>query len=170
MPQVAAAAAVVGGGIAIYGAIKSANDQASLDQERAEIAKQQAQEIAAREQANEALRNQQAYRQKLQFGSSFAASGRAGVGIGSQLQIQNQSDLASMMSNREAEFQEKMLYQQAGIDTTLSNQALESGTISAIGAGLSAGGKAYADLKPTGYTPNPQSLGNYPSAGAHGGG
>lgn len=136
MPVIAAAAAVVGVGIQIYGDVTSANDQAKLDKERAAIAQQQSDEIAAREQSNEALRGQQAVRQKLQFGASYAASGKSGTGVGSQLQIQNESDTQSMISNREATFQEQMLQTQAGIDTTLASQSITSGAIGAVGAGL----------------------------------
>ena len=170
MPAVAAGAAIVGAGIAIYGDISSANDQAGLDQARASIARQQAAEIDSREQANELIRDQQASRQKLQFGASYAASGKAGTGVGSQLQIQNQSDLQSMVSNREAKFQENMLMQQAGIDTTLGDETQTAGTISAIGAGI--GGVARAGGLFTAGSNNPgyggtQSLGGYPSLGAN---
>lgn len=166
MPQVAAAAAVVGTGIQVYGAIKSANDQAQLDADRADVARKQAIEIGEREQANESIRDQQAMRQKLQFGASFAASGKAGTGVGSQLQIQNQSDLLSMMSNREAKFQEQMLYTQAGIDTTLAQNTLEAGTLTAIGTGLSGVGSAAGIATSGGSNPGyggTQSLGSYPS-------
>jgi multidrug efflux pump subunit AcrA (membrane-fusion protein) len=180
MPAIAAGAAIVGAGIQIYGDIKSANDQAQLDQDRAQIAQEQAQEVGAREAANETLRNQQATRQQLQFGSSFAASGRAGVGVGSQLQIQNQADTQNMISNREAQFQEKMLTQQAGIDTTLAQQSIEAGTINAIGAGIGGVGRAAGIATSGGSNPGyggTQSMGSYPSpggapasAGAMGGG
>ena len=88
MAVVAAVAAVVAAGIAIYGDIKSSDDQSQLDQERASVAGQQAAELQQREVANEALTEEQAYRQKLQFGASYAASGKSGVGIGSQLQLE----------------------------------------------------------------------------------
>ena len=136
MPVVAAIASIVGAGVAVAGDIISANDQTSLDQTRAQVAEQQSAELGQREASNEAIRNQQAERQKLQFGASYAASGKAGVGIGSQLQIQSQSDLQSMISNRETQFQQLMLSEQAGIDTSLGGQAQEAGAIGAVGAGL----------------------------------
>jgi hypothetical protein len=126
MPQVAAAAALVGAGIQVYGAITSANDQNALDQEKASVARQQAAEIEARNQSNAALLDQTAMRQKLQFGASYAASGKAGTGVGSQLQIQNQADLQNMIATREAKFQESMLQQQAGIDTTMGDQLMKA--------------------------------------------
>lgn len=186
MPQVAAGAMIVGTGLQVYGDIKSANDQAKLDQDKAEIARQQAIEIAQREGANEVMRDQQAMRQKLQFGASYAASGKAGTGVGSQLQIQNQADLLNMMSNREALFQQKMLMQQAGIDTTMAQESLQSGTLNALAAGIGGAGKAAGMATSGGSNPGysgTQGLGAYPSpnlgvdtsmprlgAGAYGGG
>lgn len=183
MPAIAIGAAIVGAGIQTYGAISSARDQAQLDQSRAQVAEAQASEIQQREVANESLRDQQAYRQKLQFASSFAASGKAGVGIGSQLQIQNQSDLQSMMSNREAQFQEYMLHQQAGIDTTLANETVTAGYWNAAGSMVGGIGSAAGVASKTGVINGyggPQGLGAMPSvqaqqspalgAGAYGGG
>ena len=170
MAVVAAIAGVVGAGIAIYGDIKSAQDQASLDNTRASVAEQQSAEIAAREQTNEALKDQQATRQKLQFGASYAASGKAGTGVGSQLQIQLQADTANAISAREAAFQENMLGQQAGIDTTLGNQSETSGVINAIGAGIGgvskAAGIATSGSNNPGYGA-PQGLGAYPTAASY---
>jgi hypothetical protein len=151
--MIAAGAALVGDGIQVVGDITSANDQAQLDQERAAIAQQQSNEIASREANNEALKEQQAYRQKLQFGSSYAASGKAGSGVGSQLQIQLQADTANAISGREASFQEQMLQTQAGIDTTLAGQSQTSGVINAIGAGV--GGIARAGSIATSGGNNP---------------
>ena len=140
MPVVAAIASVVGAGVGaavdVVGDIISADNQSNLDNERAQVAEQQSAELGQREASNEAIRNQQAERQKLQFGASYAASGKAGVGIGSQLQIQSQADLQSMISNRETQFQQLMLSEQAGIDTSLGGQAQEAGAIGAVGAGL----------------------------------
>ena len=171
MPQVAAAAAIVGAGIAIYGDIKTASDQAAADNTRATIAQQQSAELQGREQENEIIRNDQAMRQKLQFGASYAASGAAGVGIGSQLQIQNQTDIQNMISNRETQFQEQMLQEQAGIDTTLAGQATAAGTLKAVGAGLGAAstlaGMGTSGGSNPGYGPPSQSIGAYPSLGVN---
>ena len=166
MPVVAAVAAVVGAGIAVYGDIKSANDQASLDQTRAQIAQEQAGEIAARVSSNESLRDRAAVRQKLQFGASYAASGKAGAGVGSQLQIQAQADTQNLVSARESSFQEQMLQQQAGIDTTLGQSSQEAGTINAIGAGIGGASKAAGIATSGGSNPGyggTAGLGSYPS-------
>lgn len=128
--------AAVGAGIGIWGALSSASDQNALDQEKAHVAQEQATEITAREAANEINVNENAYRQKLQFGASYAGSGKSGVGVGSQLEIQRQADLQNMMSNRESQFQVQMLQQQAGVDTTLGAETMTAGDISALGQGV----------------------------------
>lgn len=163
MPAIAAAGAIVGAGIAIYGDLQTASDQASLDQQKASVAEQQSQEIFAREQTNEALRQQQAYRQKLQFGASYAASGKAGVGIGSQLQIQLQADTQNAISGQEAAFQEKMLQQQAGVDTTLAAETSQAGTINALGAGIGGLARAAGPAAQAFGMGGKQGLGAYPS-------
>lgn len=141
MGAVAAGAAVAGAGLQAYGAISSAQDQAALDRQKADIANQQSAEITARESNNEITRDQSAYRQKLAFGAAYAGSGKAGTGIGSQLEIQRQTDLANMTSNRDSQFQVNMLQQQAGVDTTLANETSTAGYLNAAGSILGGAGK-----------------------------
>lgn len=129
-----AAGAAAAGVVSAVGAITSASDQQSLDNEKAQVAQAQAAEIGQREAANETIRDQTAYRQKLQFGASYAGSGKAGTGIGSQLEIQRQADQANVVSNRESTFQQSMLLQQAGVDTTLGNETMTAGYINAAGS------------------------------------
>jgi phage tail tape-measure protein len=131
-------------GASIGGILSSSSDQQALDNEKAQVAEEQAAEIQQREVANENLRDQQAYRQKLQFGASFAGSGKAGTGIGSQLEIQREADQTNMVSNRDSQFQQSMLLQQAGIDTTLGAETAQAGEISAISTGLSGATKLSA--------------------------
>lgn len=173
MPALPAAIAIVGTGISAYGAIKSANDQNDLDQEKAQVAREQAAELTSREVANEALRNQQATRQKLQFASSYAASGKAGVGLGSQLQIQNATDLQNMISNKETQFQVAMLNQQAGIDTTMGNDIMGSASWAAAGdiaSGLGSAARTSGLFNAEAHG-GKQGLGSYPSpSGQNGGG
>ena len=126
--------AVVGGVLGAVGGLLAASDQAGLDEEKAQVAQEQAAEIEAREIANENLKNQTAYRAKLSFAAAYAGSGKAGTGIGSQLEIQRQTDQANMISNEEAQFQQYMLKQQAGVDTTLASETTTSGYISAGGS------------------------------------
>ncbi len=142
MGAVAAGAAIAGAGLSAYGAITSAQDQSNLDNERAQVAQEQAQEIAQREAANETLRDQQAYRGQLQFGAQFAGSGKAGTGIGSQLEIQRQATQANVISNEQSQFQDQMLNQQAGIDTTLASETMTSGYINAASSLLGGASRA----------------------------
>lgn len=143
-PVGTAVGAVAGGIIGAVGGILSAQDQQQLDNQKAAIAQQQAAEIQAREVANENLTNEHAYSQELAFGSSFAGSGKAGTGIGSQLEIQRQATQQNVVSNRDSQFQESMLLQQAGIDTTLGNETMTAGE---IGAATSVLGGATAGVK-----------------------
>jgi hypothetical protein len=173
MSFVAVGAAVVGAGIAIYGAVSSANDQSQLDQEKADAAKKQAQELAARQQVNDLVKQSTAMRQKLQYGATYAASGKAGVGIGAQLQIQNQANVQQMISDREAAFQEQMLMQSAQIDTSLASETQSAGTLNAIGAGVQGAGRVASLETSGGKNPGyggPQGMGAYPTSGVNGGG
>ena len=142
MGAVAAGAAVAGGGLSAYGAITSAQDQSNLDNERAQVAQKQAQEIAQREASNETIRDQQAYRGQLQFGSQFSGAGKSGTGIGSQLEIQRQATQANVISNEQSQFQEQMLNQQAGMDTALASETMTAGYISAASSLLGGAAKA----------------------------
>lgn len=143
----------VGAGLSIWGSLSAASDQASLDQEKARVADQQAEEIQSREVANENLRDQQAYRSKLAFGASFAGSGKSGTGIGSQLEIQRQADQANVISNRESQFQQQMLMEQAGVDTTLAQETTQAGYISAASSLVGGAAKAYGVANSGGKNP-----------------
>lgn len=151
-----------GAGLSIWGALSSASDQADLDAKKAAIAEQQAQEIQAREVANENLRDQQAYRAKLSFGATFAGSGKAGTGIGSQLEIQRQTDMQNMISNRDSQFQEQMLREQAGIDTSLGQETMQAGYMNAAATAIGAASKAYSIANPGGNPPGTQKFGAQP--------
>ena len=153
----------VGTGLSIWGSLSAAGDQANLDQEKAQVAQQQAAEIQSREVANENLKDQQAYRAKLAFGASYAGSGKAGTGIGSQLEIQRQTDQANVITNRESQFQQQMLQEQAGVDTTLAQETQQAGYISAAGSLVGGASKAYGIANAGGNNPGyggPQSAPN----------
>lgn len=138
-----AAGAAAGGGLAAAGAIIQGQDTNQLEQERAAIARQQAGEIASREAVNESLRDEQAYRQKLQFGSQNAGAGKAGTGIGSQLEIQRQTDLANAVSKRDSQFQEQMLEEGASIDQQMGQEAETGSYFSAASSVLGGAANAY---------------------------
>lgn len=157
MGAVAAGAAAAGGVIGAYGAIQSAQDQANLDNEKAAIAFKQADEIQNREVANEAIRNSQANEAKLSFGAAYASSGKEGVGIGSQLEIQRQTDLQNTISKRDADFQAEMLRTQGGIDQQLADETKSAGYLSAASSILG-GASSAARLSAPNTTPGTQSL------------
>ena len=144
--------AIAGGVLGAIGGLMAASDQAALDNEKAQVAKEQADEIQAREVANENLKNQAAYRAKLAFGAAFAGSGKAGTGIGSQLEIQRQTDQNNMISNEESQFQQKMLQTQAGIETQLGSEVSTAGYINAGGSVLGGATRAYGMSQPNTQT------------------
>lgn len=141
MAAVAAGAAIVGGGIAAYGAIKSAQDEAAIKRLEAEQAYQQAGELDMRERANEALRTDAAFRAKLDFASMAAGTGHEGAGIGSQLEIQRQSDLQNILAGRDEAFAASQLRKGGDITRQLAGNIEEAGYISAAGSLLGAGGR-----------------------------
>lgn len=140
MGAVAAGAAVVGTGLSVYGQIKSAQDQADIDSQKATLARVQAQEVLDREQINDANMQQSTLRAKLDFGSAFAATGRQG-GIGSQLELQRQADEQIALNDREANFQAKMLQAGADMNDQLASETRTSGYINAAGTLLGNTGK-----------------------------
>ena len=88
----------------------------------------------------------------------------SGFMVPSRLQvIKNQEETQNMISNREAMFQENMLNQQAGIDTTLANETETAGTINAISTGLGGLGAAAKIASPSFSGGGNQGLGAYPT-------
>ena len=53
-----------------------------------------------------------------------------------------------MISNRDSQFQQQMLLEQAGIDTSLGQETLAAGTISGIGTAIGGLTKAYGAMNP----------------------
>lgn len=144
MAAVAAGAAIAGGAVSAYGAIKGAQDQAELDREKAELSKEQADELINREQINDALRDTNTFRQKLDFQSAAAGTGHEGSGIGSQLEIQRQSDLAKVLADHDANFQAQMLLRGGQMYNRMADNTEEAGYISAAGSLLGGAGRAAA--------------------------
>ena len=141
MPAVAAGALILGTGIKVYGALKGASDQANIEEQKAGFAREQADEVLARESINEGLRNDAAFRNKLSFGAAYAGTGKAGVGIGSMLEIQRQTDLQNALSKRDAEFQAAQLRKGAALQEDLAGNTRTAGYISAAGTLLGSAGK-----------------------------
>ena len=86
-PYGAAAGAVIGAGISIFGSIEAGDAQNQIDQEKAANEMAQAQEVAAREAANDALKQQALTTNQMNVSSEQAASGHETAGIGSQLEL-----------------------------------------------------------------------------------
>lgn len=105
MSGAAAGAAIGGSFLGVYGALKSASDEADMLEENKRLANEQADELEYREMVNEIARNQAAFKAELNFGSGYAATGREGTGIGSQLEIHRQVQVQNEISSREAQYE-----------------------------------------------------------------
>jgi len=109
MAEVAAGAAVLGAGMSAYGMIKASQDEAAAREAKQASLNMQADELESRQRVNEALMQNESEKMKLAFGAAYAASGKAGTGIGSQLEIQRQTDLQALLQRREAHYQARVL-------------------------------------------------------------
>jgi hypothetical protein len=138
------AVAGAGIGMSVAGQLNAASSQSDVEKEKAAAAAAQAQEVAQREAFNDVQAQDQTFKSKLDFASSFASSGKQGAGIGSQLEIQRQSDLAIKVADEQASFQESMLRQGGSLDTELAGQYQEAGDLNAAGTILAGAGKMAA--------------------------
>lgn len=158
----AIAGAVIGAGISIYGQLKSAEDQAALDEKKKKIAEEQANEIFVREQINETIRNQATFQAQLQVGSEYAASGKEGAGIGSQLEVKRQADLATALARRDASYQEHMLLEGGSLQGQLADITRQSSYFNAAGTGINLGTRLSQTNMGTTGPSNSQSLPQQP--------
>lgn len=137
-------AAIIGVGTAIYGAISSAEAKADAAKRDAALKGQQADELESREKVNEGIIQHQSDLAQLRFGSSFAATGREGGGIGGIMEIQKNTALTIANSQRDAAFKAKMLRQGADIATSLASDDLAAGYITGAGTFLTGAAKTYS--------------------------
>ena len=153
--------AVLGAGIGIYGAIESAQAQAAIDTQEQQLEEAQAAQVGLREQENDAISQSSGYKRELDFSSESAASGHEGGGIGSQLEIQRQTNLQQYLNDQAASFQQSQILAGAGMKGQLASQTSTAGYISAAGQGARLLGNA---LSPNSgivnYSPTAQSLPN----------
>lgn len=140
MGAIAAGAMLFGAGVKAFGDIKSANSQAELERDKAVMAYRQADELEQRQMANDAVRQGQAFKAEEDFGAAYAGSGKEGSGLGSQLEIKRQADLAVAMADRDADFQAEMLRHGGDINNKLADETQTAGYLKAGGTILSAGG------------------------------
>lgn len=133
MAAVAAGAAVVGAGVAIYGEIESGQAKANAAKLDAQLKNQQADELMSREANNEQLIQQQSERDQKDYGAAFAGSGREGGGIGGIMTIQKNTAITIANSQRDAEFKAKMLRAGANIATNLASDEVNASYITGAG-------------------------------------
>lgn len=132
--------AVVGAAVGIWGAITGANDQAEIDRQKAELARQEAAEVARREASNDAVAQETAFRERLDISADMAGAGHAGGSVGTQLEIQRQTNLQIKLNDEAARFQESQLLAGAQMQDTLANQTGSAAVIKSIGYGVTAAG------------------------------
>lgn len=170
--------AVIGAGIGIYGAITSASDQADIDRQKAALEDAQAGEVARREQENDALAKTTAFKTAAAYSSENAATGHEGGGIGSQLEIQRQTNLQISLNDQAAAFQESQIYAGAGMESQLANNTMTAGYLNAAGQGVklagglvppSAGVVNHSGIQPLPPAPSPGMNANPAAASVLGG-
>lgn len=147
----------VGAVVGAIGGLISASDQSSIDKQKAQLEQAQAAQVASREAANDALKAQQTFTKQQDFGSLSAGSGHEGAGIGSQLEIQRQNQVATSIADQEASFQEQMLLAGASMQSQLAGQTTTAGYINA-GTSLLGGASKVGGLINAGSQGQTQSL------------
>lgn len=162
-PYGAAIGAVIGAGISIYGVLSSSGDQAAIDAEKQAQATNEANQVALREQQNDAIRNQATYQNKLNVSSEQAGSGHETAGIGSQLEVQRQSNLQTQIDDQAAAFQASQLQAGGAMQGQAGAETQTAGYVGAAGAGATLIGKLGA---PTQGVSNYSGIQSLPSPGS----
>jgi hypothetical protein len=160
------AGAFVGAGVGIFGAIKSANDQAEIERKKAALANEQADEILAREQINDAQIRDASFRSELETGSVSAAMGHTGGEIGAKLEIERRTNLEISLNDRAAAFQAKMLREGATLGQEAADTAKSAGYLQAGALGVSILGKALSPETGLIHYGKTQSLPSLPDYGS----
>lgn len=139
MAYVAAAAAIIGAGVQIYGQMSAASDQADAQEKEAKLKGLQADELLQREQINEQVMREREQVSELYTGSD---SGTQDSGLGAKLRLQR--DLAQNIatSSRESEWKAQMLRMGGEADTRLASDIHQAAGYTAAGTAIGAAGKA----------------------------
>jgi len=139
----AAAVAIAGTALNIYGQISGAAARKGAAEKDAYHKRLQADELLSRQAINEQIIREQSEKAGLRYGSAFASTGREGAGIGGILEIKEAAEESIKNSRRDAEFKASMLRIGADIDTQLASDMMTAGYFSAGGTLLSSGADIY---------------------------
>lgn len=154
MAMVAAGAVVAGTAISVYGQMKAAEDQAKMAEFQQKMANEQADELGYRESVNAALRVGEAKKAALDFGAAYAASGKEGMGIGSQLEIMRQVQIQNALSQHDVRFQQAMLRRGGSLYGMQASATREASKWNAAGSLLTGAGSAANIMSSAATSPN----------------
>lgn len=136
----AAAAAIVGTGVSIFGQLKAAKDQKRAARSAAEARRVQADEILARSEINIQELKRQAQGFKARQSAAFASSG-VDIGSGAPLVAMENTNrvVMSAVENRrkEAAFRAESILRGAALSDQQAEDISKAGKLQAFGTGLS---------------------------------
>lgn len=134
-PWGAAAGAVIGFGIGLFGELSKASDEQELEQRKAQMAEMQARELEARELLNEEQMLRASDITGARVASSLASGGRAGGAVGTLLEIDRQTRVQIEMNRRDTEFKAKMLRLGADANQFVADSYGRAATWNILGMG-----------------------------------
>lgn len=127
-------AAVIGGGVSLFGQLSAASAQEKAAQAAAQAKYAQADELLAREAINESIMRDEATAKEGNYITAFASSGFEGSGVGGVLKIKQDLEQNISLAQRDANFKAKMLRAGADVDTQLASDIATAGTWKAVGS------------------------------------
>ncbi len=133
----------VGAGLGIIAGLFAASAQADAAEREAQMNEMRANELLERQKINEGIMYKQSGVAQHEFGAAFAATGKAGGGIGGQLTIKRNFEESIINSRRAAEFQANMIRMGAEGSRQAASDARTAGWIGAAGTALNAAGTYY---------------------------
>lgn len=148
--ELAAGAAIVGTATSVYGQIKGAQAQSEANEAKANLQREEADELLDRQAMNEKILRQNAAQAGLEYSATVGSNGLDQSGIGGLLTIQKNLDQTVSDTRREADFKAKMLRAGADIETGLASDMVTASYIAGGGNILGAAAKGYSAFKPPG--------------------
>lgn len=137
-------------GMSVYGNIKAAKDKEEAAQKQAFLDEQQANEILARQAANEAIMQDQAAYNESHYVAAMGGTGVLDTGIGGAIAIHTNLSRAIAAARHEAAYTSNMIRMGAQINTEIASNQVTAAYIRSGGQVLGAAGEVYLrHRKPT---------------------
>ncbi len=130
-------------GATIYSQLSSAASQEEAAKKNAELKRQQADELMAREAINEDIMRNQVRIAMKDSAPSQASRGIEGAGIGGQITALNTLQSNLIIAHRDAAYKANLLRQGADVENKLASDQMSAAYISGVGTLLTAGAKTY---------------------------